>query len=183
MSITAGKLKHMKALSNEEGVIAAAAMDQRGSLQKSLAAAKGVDAKAITPEMMQDFKIAVTKVLTPHASAILRGANVQEQTPGGGKEQRRFGSLDFPGDSGFVPETLPVDKWGCEDARVAVRITERQSIQFEDQACCRPCSAHAQALPVPEKKFRQRWRLLSTLEPSADASVLAFSQARQDLAH
>src|SRR3979490_881332 len=46
-------------------------MDQRGSLQKSLAAAKGVDVKAITAEMMQDFKIAVTKVLTPHASAIL----------------------------------------------------------------------------------------------------------------
>src|ERR1700676_3776211 len=71
MSISAGKLKHMKALSNEGGVIAAAAMDQRGSLQKSLAAAKGVEPKAITDEMMQDFKIAVTKVLTPHASAIL----------------------------------------------------------------------------------------------------------------
>ncbi|MCU1262344.1 MAG: tagatose-bisphosphate aldolase [Bryobacterales bacterium] len=61
----------MEALANKEGIIAAAAMDQRGSLQKSLAAAKGVDPKAITDEMMQDFKIAVTKVLTPHASAIL----------------------------------------------------------------------------------------------------------------
>jgi tagatose 1,6-diphosphate aldolase len=71
MSISAGKVKHMKALSNEAGIIAAAAMDQRGSLQKSLAAAKGVDKNAITQEMMQDFKIAVTKVLTPHASAIL----------------------------------------------------------------------------------------------------------------
>jgi tagatose 1,6-diphosphate aldolase len=71
MSISAGKLKHMKALSNEAGIIAAAAMDQRGSLQKSLAAAKGVDKSEITQEMMEDFKIAVTKVLTPHASAIL----------------------------------------------------------------------------------------------------------------
>jgi tagatose 1,6-diphosphate aldolase len=71
MSISAGKLKHMKALSNEAGIIAAAAMDQRGSLQKSLAAAKGVDKSAVTQEMMEDFKIAVTKVLTPHASAIL----------------------------------------------------------------------------------------------------------------
>ena len=61
----------MKALSNEAGIIAAAAMDQRGSLQKSLAAAKGVDKNAISQEMMEDFKIAVTKVLTPHASAIL----------------------------------------------------------------------------------------------------------------
>jgi tagatose 1,6-diphosphate aldolase len=71
MSISAGKVKHMKALSNEAGIIAAAAMDQRGSLRKSLAAAKGVDEHAITQEMMEDFKIAVTKALTPHASAIL----------------------------------------------------------------------------------------------------------------
>src|SRR5260370_14155886 len=71
LSLSAGKVKHMKALSNNAGVIAAAAMDQRGSLQKSIAAAKGVDSKQVTGEMMSEFKIAVTKVLTPHASAIL----------------------------------------------------------------------------------------------------------------
>ena len=71
MSLSAGKVKHMKALSNDAGVIAAAAMDQRGSLQKSIAAAKGIDPKQVTDEMMSEFKIAVTKVLTPHASAIL----------------------------------------------------------------------------------------------------------------
>ena len=71
MKLSEGKLKHLKALSNSAGVIAAAAMDQRGSLQKSLASARGVDKKEITPEMMGEFKTAVTKVLTPHASAIL----------------------------------------------------------------------------------------------------------------
>ncbi|HEY2844994.1 MAG TPA: tagatose 1,6-diphosphate aldolase [Bryobacteraceae bacterium] len=71
MSLSAGKLKHMKALSNTEGIIAAAAMDQRGSLQKSIASAKGVDAKAVTPEMMSEFKVAVSRILTPHATAIL----------------------------------------------------------------------------------------------------------------
>ena len=71
MSLSAGKLKHMKALSNEAGVIAAAAMDQRGSLQKSLAAGKGVSQKEISDAMMEEFKIAVTRILTPHASAIL----------------------------------------------------------------------------------------------------------------
>src|SRR5579862_3430247 len=65
------KTRRMKALANSAGVIAAAAMDQRGSLQKSLAAAKGVDKKLVTDEMMSEFKTAVTKVLTPHASAIL----------------------------------------------------------------------------------------------------------------
>jgi tagatose 1,6-diphosphate aldolase len=71
MKMSEGKLKHLKALSNKAGVIAAAAMDQRGSLQKSLASARGVDKKEITPDMMSEFKTAVTKVLTPHASAIL----------------------------------------------------------------------------------------------------------------
>src|SRR5690242_17676835 len=71
MALSAGKTKYMKKLSNKDGIIAAAAMDQRGSLQKSLATAKGVDQKAITWDMMNEFKTAVTKILTPHASAIL----------------------------------------------------------------------------------------------------------------
>ncbi len=71
MALSAGKIAHLKKLSNKDGIIAAAAMDQRGSLQKSLASAKGIDKKAITWEMMSEFKTAVTRVLTPHASAIL----------------------------------------------------------------------------------------------------------------
>jgi tagatose 1,6-diphosphate aldolase len=68
MKLTAGKLAGMKAVSTEHGVIAAAAMDQRGSLQKSLAKEKG---SAVSDEMMEEFKILVSEVLTPHASAIL----------------------------------------------------------------------------------------------------------------
>jgi tagatose 1,6-diphosphate aldolase len=71
MALSPGKLLHMKKLSNKDGIIAAAAMDQRGSLQKSLATAKGVSPKDITWEMMSEFKTAVTRILTPHASAIL----------------------------------------------------------------------------------------------------------------
>src|SRR6266852_9218339 len=71
MAISQGKIKHLRALSNKDGIIAAAAMDQRGSLQKSLATAKGVDQKAITWDMMSELKTAVTRILTPHASAIL----------------------------------------------------------------------------------------------------------------
>ena len=40
--MTAGKLAGLKAVSDARGVIAAAAMDQRGSLKKSLAKEKGV---------------------------------------------------------------------------------------------------------------------------------------------
>src|SRR5215467_1689937 len=71
MPLSSGKIKHLKALSTKEGIIAAAAMDQRGSLQKSIASAKGTDTKSVTVEMMSEFKTAVVRGLTPHASAIL----------------------------------------------------------------------------------------------------------------
>lgn len=71
MQLSNGKQRHMSALANSNGVIAAAAMDQRGSLQKTIAAAKGVAENAVTPDMMAEFKAAVVRVLTPHASAIL----------------------------------------------------------------------------------------------------------------
>src|SRR5580704_11865072 len=71
MQFSEGKIKHMNALADSRGVIAAAAMDQRGSLRKSIAAAKGVPQSEVTDEMMQEFKVAVSTVLTPHASAIL----------------------------------------------------------------------------------------------------------------
>ena len=71
MKITQGKLERLAAVSDRRGVIAAAAMDQRGSLQKSIAKEKGLDPKAVTPEMMAEFKVAVTRILTPYASAIL----------------------------------------------------------------------------------------------------------------
>ncbi len=71
MKITEGKLKRLAAVAGANGVIAAAAMDQRGSLKKSIAKEKGVDRNAVTPEMMSEFKTAVTRVLTPYASAIL----------------------------------------------------------------------------------------------------------------
>ena len=68
MKITPGKLAGMKAVSNDRGVIAAAAMDQRGSLQKALAKEKGA---SVGDSDMEEFKTLVTEVLTRHASAIL----------------------------------------------------------------------------------------------------------------
>jgi len=68
MKLTPGKLGGLKRVSNDRGAIAAAAIDQRGSLQKSLAKEKGAD---ITDAMMEEFKSLVTEVLTQHASAIL----------------------------------------------------------------------------------------------------------------
>jgi tagatose 1,6-diphosphate aldolase len=71
MRITPGKQKGLQAVSDSRGVIAAAAMDQRGSLKSAIAKDKGVDKKDVTASMLEEFKTAVTRVLTPHASAIL----------------------------------------------------------------------------------------------------------------
>src|SRR5947208_973727 len=66
--MTPGKLAGLKAVADDRGVIAAAAMDQRGSLQKALAKEKGSD---VGDAMIEEFKALVAEVLTPHASAIL----------------------------------------------------------------------------------------------------------------
>ena len=66
-----GKFKRLLRLSNAKGVIAAAAMDQRGSLQKSIAKAKGVDPSQVTAAELEEFKAAVSRALTPYATAIL----------------------------------------------------------------------------------------------------------------
>lgn len=63
-----GKMAGINACSNEAGVIAAAAMDQRGSLEKAIAKARGTPA---TANDLVDFKKAVSSVLTKHASAVL----------------------------------------------------------------------------------------------------------------
>ncbi|HKS82963.1 MAG TPA: tagatose 1,6-diphosphate aldolase [Candidatus Acidoferrales bacterium] len=71
MKVTPGKQKGLKSVSDKRGVIAAAAMDQRGSLKSAIAKDKGVDKSAVTSQMLEEFKVAVTRVLTPYASAIL----------------------------------------------------------------------------------------------------------------
>jgi len=69
ITMTPGKLAGLKAVSDKRGVIAAAAMDQRGSLKKSLAKEKGV--AEVPDSALEEFKSLVTEVLTKHASAIL----------------------------------------------------------------------------------------------------------------
>lgn len=67
--LTKGKVAGINACADEQGVIAAAAMDQRGSLQKAIARAR--PAGEATAEDLTEFKTEVTRVLTKYASAIL----------------------------------------------------------------------------------------------------------------
>lgn len=67
VTMTKGKFDGLQRLSNEKGVIAALAIDQRGSLKKMIQAAKGTEDK----KDVEDFKRLVSEELTPYASAIL----------------------------------------------------------------------------------------------------------------
>lgn len=131
MKLSAGKKKHLKALSNESGVIAAAAMDQRGSLLKSIAAAKGLDKNAVSTDMMSEFKVAVSKVLTPHASAIL--LDPEYGLPAAEARDKNCGLLlayEFSGYDNTRPGRLPdllenvsvkrIVDWGADAVKILI---------------------------------------------------------------
>ena len=69
VTISKGKWAGLQRCAGADGIIAAAAMDQRGSLQKALSKAR--DGAPVSKEEMVQFKTAVSQVLTRHASAIL----------------------------------------------------------------------------------------------------------------
>jgi len=71
MTLSPGKRTRLERVSNKEGVIAALAIDQRSALRSLLAKAKGVTPEEIPGRMLEEFKEGVSRVLTPHASAIL----------------------------------------------------------------------------------------------------------------
>ena len=66
--MTRGKFNGINAIADAQGIVRAAAMDQRGSLKKSIAKARGSE---VSDADLSEFKTLVTEVLTPHASAIL----------------------------------------------------------------------------------------------------------------
>jgi tagatose 1,6-diphosphate aldolase len=71
LGITEGKRNGLKALADERGVIAALAIDQRSALRKLSANAMNVEPEGVPAEKVIQLKEAVSRMLTPHASAIL----------------------------------------------------------------------------------------------------------------
>jgi tagatose 1,6-diphosphate aldolase len=119
VKLTPGKLAGMQAVSNERGVIAAAAMDQRGSLQKALAKEKGGE---VGDKDMEEFKIHVTEVLTPHASAIL--LDPEWGLPAGKRRAKNAGLLMAYEKTGYDktgPGRLPdlLDDWSVRRIKEA----------------------------------------------------------------
>jgi tagatose 1,6-diphosphate aldolase len=162
MSLSEGKVRHMQALSNKAGVIAAAAMDQRGSLHKSIASARGVPAEQVTVEMMQEFKIAVSKILTPHASAIL--LDPEYGIPAAKARSANAGLLLAYEESGYdntkvgrLPDLLPhvsgkrIVDWGANAVKILLYYTPFDDPQVNDikHAFIERIGAECETLQIP----------------------------------
>jgi tagatose 1,6-diphosphate aldolase len=70
LALSASKQKALEAVSDAHGVIAALAIDQRISLRKLFSKASGQPPEEVSIDSMIQFKEAVSRILTPHASAI-----------------------------------------------------------------------------------------------------------------
>ena len=143
MSLSEGKVRHMTALSNKDGVISAAAMDQRGSLQKAIAKGKGIPVEQVTPEMMSEFKVAVSKVLTPHASAIL--LDPEFGLPAAKARSSNAGLLLAYEETGYdntkpgrLPDLLPhlsakrIVDWGADAVKILIYYSPFDDTQVND---------------------------------------------------
>lgn len=71
MLFSSGKQRGLRALSNERGIIAALAVDQRNALRNLFAKASGLPAEAVITGDVIQFKELVSRILTPYATAIL----------------------------------------------------------------------------------------------------------------
>jgi len=162
MNLSEGKLRNMKALSNKSGIIAAAAMDQRGSLHKSIASAKGVPPDQVTKEMMSEFKIAVSKVLTPHASAIL--LDPEYGLPAARARSSNAGLLLAYEESGYdntkpgrLPDLLPhvsakrIVDWGANAVKILIYYTPFDDAEVNDikHAFIERIGAECEAQQIP----------------------------------
>lgn len=108
--ISRGKFEKMQKLSNDHGVIAALAIDQRGSMKKMMQTAVGED--RFSMDQVYEFKELVSQELTKHVSAILldeqygfKGIAAKDQTCGLILSYEKTGyDANTPG---RLPELLP----------------------------------------------------------------------------
>lgn len=118
-------------------------MDQRGSLAKSLAAARGCDPKDITDQMMEEFKSAVTRILTPYASAIL--LDPEWGLPAAKVRAGNAGLLLAYENSGYdntqpgrLPDLLPhvsvkrIKDWGADAVKILIYYTPFDDPKIND---------------------------------------------------
>jgi tagatose 1,6-diphosphate aldolase len=111
VKISRGKFEGINACADRRGVIAALAVDHRGNLLQEVARSRGENGTASAADMLA-FKAAVTKTLTPYASAILLDPEyglgaIASRSPGSGVMLAYEKSgYDFS-TKGRLPDLLP----------------------------------------------------------------------------
>ena len=103
-----GKRKGLEEVANSEGVIAALAIDQRSAMRKLFAKAMDIDEANVPTEKLIEYKAAVSRILTPFASAIL--LDPEYGLPGAKQRAKTAGLLLAYEQTGYdkhVPGRLP----------------------------------------------------------------------------
>lgn len=158
--ISRGKFEKMQKLSNEDGVIAALAIDQRGSMKKMMKAATGPD--NFKMEQIYDFKRLVSQELTKYVSSILLDEEygfqgIEAKNPNAGlilSYEKTGYDVNTPG---RLPELLPNESLqrlvqkGADAAKVLVYYNpdEPQEILDTKHAFLERLGTEAQAADIP----------------------------------
>jgi tagatose 1,6-diphosphate aldolase len=126
VELAAGKLRNLITLADENGRFKMMAIDQRGSLQTSLARALNKDAKEITFDDMARTKREITAALAPYATAVLTDpiygyAGAVADLPGsvGLLLAYEDTGYDRGGPDGKERRTRLIEGWSVEKARRA----------------------------------------------------------------
>jgi tagatose 1,6-diphosphate aldolase len=158
-TLTQGKISGLQAVANDHGVIAAAALDQRGLLKKMLA--KEMAGDAPPDAMLSEFKEIVTDALTKHASAIL--LDVEYGLPAVAHRNGKGVLLAYEksGYDATAPEFLPsfTEGWSAlrlkEAGATAVKVLlyyspfEKAWVNEQKQAWVERVGAECRALDIP----------------------------------
>ena len=159
VKLTSGKIAGLEAMSDNRGVIAAVALDQRGLLKNMLARELG--GKEPPAEMMSEFKQIAARTLTRHASSILLdvefGLKAAENINGKGL----LLAYEKSGYSPDKPEKLPTltEGWsalrlkeaGADAIKILVFYTpfERDWVNEQKKAWVERIGAECRSIDIP----------------------------------
>ena len=161
-NISSGKRKGLQAVSDSRGIIAALAIDQRTALLSLMAKVNGVEPESIPREMLTQFKGAVSRILTSHASAIL--LDPEYGLPAARQRARNAGLLLAYEQSGYdktVPGRLPhlLEHWsarrlvdaGADCVKILLYYSPASGTEINDlkQAWVERIGAECHAVDVP----------------------------------
>jgi tagatose 1,6-diphosphate aldolase len=115
--ISARKRRGLEAVADARGIIAAVAIDQRSALRSLFARSMGIEPENVPADRLIQFKEAVSRILTPHASAIL--LDPEYGLPASRKRAKSAGLLLAYEKTGYdkkVPGRLPslLDHWSVK---------------------------------------------------------------------